>query len=369
MKVLVLAGTRPEAVKIAPVVYALRERAEISTILCGSGQHREMLAQTLDDFGLKPDLDLRIMRPNQTLSGLSAQVLNALDPILEAEKPDWILVQGDTTTVAMGALCAFYHGVRIGHIEAGLRTFVRRAPFPEEINRQITGRLADRHFAPTRRAADNLRREGVADEDIFLTGNTVIDALLHMRAQVENRPELLDPGVRALLDAGKRMILVTGHRRENFGEGFVNICRALSRLVREHEDIFLVYPVHLNPNVREPVLRMLGGCERILLLPPMGYKTFVAHLHATHLVLTDSGGIQEEAPTFGKPVLVMREVTERMEGVEAGVAALVGTDADVIAAEVGRLLSDRAAYERMAKAKNPYGDGKAARHIVESLLS
>jgi UDP-N-acetylglucosamine 2-epimerase len=367
MKVIVLVGTRPEAIKVAPVVMALRERKEISTLLCSSGQHREMLTQVLADFSLEPDLDFQIMRPGQTLSSLSAHVFMALDPVLEREKPDWLLVQGDTSTVMIGALCAFYRDVRIGHIEAGLRTFSRRSPFPEEINRQIVGRLADRHFAPTRQSVDNLLREGVAEEDIFLTGNTGIDALRYMREQVQNRPDLLDPAVSGLLEAGRRMVLVTGHRRENFGEGFVHMCQAMLRLVQRHEDIFLVYPVHLNPNVQRPVRQYLDGHGRILLLAPMDYKRFVAHLDAATLILTDSGGIQEEAPALGKPVLVMRDVTERMEGVEAGVAALVGTKQEVIVEEVSRLLSDQTAYRRMARASNPYGDGRAARYIVEAL--
>jgi UDP-N-acetylglucosamine 2-epimerase len=367
VKVIVLVGTRPEAIKVAPVVIELKKRKDISALLYSSGQHKEMLAQVLADFNLEPDRDFHLMQPGQSLSSLSAQVFTALDPVLEREKPDWLLVQGDTTTVMIGALCAFYRNVRIGHIEAGLRTFSRRSPFPEEVNRQIVGRVADRHFAPTRQSVDNLLREGVEKKDIFLTGNTVIDALRHMREKVRNRPKLVDRTVRGLLEAGKRMILVTGHRRENFGEGFVHMCQAMLRLVQRHEDIFLVYPVHLNPNVQEPVRRYLGDHERILLRDPMNYQRFVAHLDAATLVLTDSGGIQEEAPALGKPVLVMRDVTERMEGVEAGVAALVGTKQEVIVEEVSRLLSDPSAYRRMARASNPYGDGQAAKYIVEAL--
>lgn len=370
MKVMVLAGTRPEAIKIAPVVRELRRRGELTTVLCNTGQHREMIRQAFDDFGILPDIELDVMAPGQTLASLSARLFAAIDDVLRAQEPDWVLVQGDTTTAMVGAMCAFYRRMRVGHIEAGLRSFNKLAPFPEEVNRQAIGRVADLHFAATKAACANLIREGVDPDDIFLTGNTVIDALHWMRDSIrEQGRRLLDARVATALEEGRRVILVTGHRRENFGEGFREICQAVRALAEAREDVLFCYPVHLNPNVREPVMRVLGGHPRILLARPLSYKIFVAHLQAASFVLTDSGGIQEEAPALGKPVLVMRDVTERPEGVKAGVARLVGPHEAEIVRHVSQLLDDADAYHRMARAANPYGDGHAAERIADALVN
>jgi len=368
MKVLVLAGTRPEAVKVAPVVLELRRHKELTTLLCNTGQHREMIRQAFDDFGITPDMELAVMEPGQTLAALSARLFAAVDSVLREQEPDWVLVQGDTTTAMVGAMCAFYRHIRVGHIEAGLRSFNRQAPFPEEVNRQAIGRVADLHFAATKAACANLIREGVDVDDIVLTGNTVIDALHWMRDSIRGKEkELLDARVAGALEEGRRVILVTGHRRENFGEGFREICRAVRTLADTREDVLFCYPVHLNPNVQGPVTDILGGHPRILLVPPLAYRAFVAHLQASYLVLTDSGGIQEEAPALGKPVLVMRDVTERPEGVKAGVARLVGPHAAEIVRQTSRLLDDADAYRRMARATNPYGDGHAAERIADAI--
>ena len=370
MKVLVLAGTRPEAIKVAPVVRELRRHTELTTLLCNTGQHREMIRQALDDFAIVPDSTLDVMAQGQTLAELSARLFAAIDDVLLAQEPDWVLVQGDTTTAMVGALCAFYRHIRVGHIEAGLRSFNKLAPFPEEVNRQAIGRVATLHFAATRTACANLIREGVDVDDIILTGNTVIDALRWMRDSIRGQEQqLLDARVASALDDGRRVILVTGHRRENFGGGFREICRAIRTLADNREDALFSYPVHLNPNVREPVEEILGEHPRILLMPPLPYKAFVAHLEAASLVLTDSGGIQEEAPALGKPVLVMRDVTERPEGVKAGVARLVGPHTAEIVRHVSQLLDDADAYRRMARATNPYGDGHAAERIANALVT
>lgn len=364
MKLLVFAGTRPEAIKVAPVVKALRASGCCDVLLCSSGQHKEMLLQAFEDFDLVPDRDLAVMSPGQTLPSLSSRLFVEVDALLEKERPDWILVQGDTTTVMVAALCGFYRGVRVAHLEAGLRSFDMHAPFPEELNRRVAGMVADLHFAPTATARDNLLREGVPAERIQVTGNTVVDALLYMREKVRGNTDLLDVRIRNALEDAKRCVLVTGHRRENFGDGFLNICNAVRRLAEQNEDVVFVYPVHLNPNVREPVMRMLANHPRIILLEPVGYRAFIAMLDAATLVLTDSGGVQEEAPSFGKPVLVMRDVTERPEGVEAGCARLVGADAEGIVQAVGELLRDPDACRMMAMSANPYGDGNASERIV-----
>lgn len=369
MKILVIAGTRPEAIKVAPVIYELRKHKKFTTIVCNTGQHREMIKQTFDDFDIKPDFCLDVMQPNQTLSSLSSRLFEKVDHVLMAHKPDWILVQGDTTTVMVSALCAFNRDIRIGHIEAGLRSFNKWAPFPEEINRQIVSKVADLHFAPTMTSYANLIREGIDPEDVIVSGNTVIDALQWIQSEIVNQPHLLDERVIIARKEGKKIVLVTGHRRENWGEGFINICNAVRALADKYEDVSFVYPVHLNPHVQEPVKAILGDHPRIILTQPFSYRPFIAHLNIAHFVLTDSGGVQEEAPALGKPVLVMRDVTERPEGVRAGVSKLVGPHAEEIIKHVSLLLDDKKAYLSMAHAENPYGDGKASERIVNALLN
>ncbi len=369
MRILIFAGTRPEAIKVAPVVKNLQARPDCDPLLVSSGQHHEMLYQAFADFNLTPDIDLKVMQPNQTLASLSGKLFGAVDALLEEQKPDWVLVQGDTTTVMITALCAFYRGVRVGHIEAGLRSFRLDAPFPEELNRRVAGIVATKHFAPTITAKENLLREHIDEQDILVTGNTVIDALLWMRQFGGATTDILPEQVRKVINEGKRIVLVTGHRRENFGEGFLEICQALKDIAQLHEDICIVYPVHLNPNVAEPVNAILQNQDRIILISPLQYKAFIALMGAATLILTDSGGVQEEGPALGKPVLVMREITERPEGVEAGTAKLVGARAANIVKEVHTLLSDEKAYARMAQAINPYGDGNASQRIIEALFT
>ncbi len=363
-KVLVVFGTRPEAIKLAPVVLELRSRPEFLVRVCVTAQHREMLDQVLETFSIRPDYDLGIMRPGQDLFEVTARCLTGLQPVLEKERPATVLVQGDTTTVFVAALAAFYLGIPVGHVEAGLRTFDKRRPFPEEINRRLTSHIADLHFAPTETARRNLRNEGVPENSIFVTGNTVVDALFYIRDQYRGRWPTA-PGMRPIAP-GKRLVLVTGHRRESFGAGFERICQALRRIAARL-DVEVVYPVHLNPNVHGPVLRILGGLPNVQLIDPVAYVPFVGLMEYSFLILTDSGGIQEEAPSLGKPVLVMREVTERPEAVEAGTVKLVGTDVEKIVNGVNELLDDPVAYQRMSRAHNPYGDGQASRRIAEIL--
>jgi len=370
LRVLSIFGTRPEAVKMAPVLQALRARPEIESLICVTAQHRQMLDQVLDLFDLHPDFDLDLMRHDQTLAGLTAEIFTRLDPILQQKTPDWILVQGDTTTVMAASLNAFYHHIRVGHVEAGLRTGDRSQPFPEEINRRVASVVADLHFAPTSRAVENLRAEGIPDWRITLTGNPVIDAL----NAIVSKPvpaavsEFLKE--KDIRPGWKKMILVTAHRRENFGTPIESICLAIRDIASAYPDqVELVYPVHLNPNIQEPVYRLLGGIGNVTLLPPLEYLSLVHLLRASELVLTDSGGIQEEATGLGKPTLVLREVTERPEGLEAGVLSLVGTDRERIVQETERLLENREAYEKMAHASNPFGDGHAAEKIVSALLA
>lgn len=369
MKVLSVFGTRPEAIKMAPVVKALNQHPEqITSVVCVTAQHRQMLDQVLSLFGIKPDYDLNLMRPNQTLAQLTATALTELDVVLREEKPDWVLTQGDTTTAMVGALAGFYHqaaGVKVGHVEAGLRTWDRFQPFPEEINRKIADAVCDLHFAPTTASRDNLLREGVNDASIVVTGNTVIDALL----DVAGREYGWDSSELAAVPRDKRLILVTAHRRENFGPPLQGICAALKEIAANFDDVHLVYPVHLNPNVQQVVQAELRGVPNITLLEPLDYLPLVQLMKASYLVLTDSGGLQEEAPGLGKPVLVLRDVTERPEGLEAGTVKLVGTDKGRIVREAARLLEDNLEYERMARAVNPYGDGHASERIVECLLS
>ena len=363
-KVSVIFGTRPEAVKLAPVILKLRADSRFDCRVCVTAQHRQMLDQVLEVFGIRPDADLDLMRPGQTLAGLTARAVEAIDGYLAESKPDLVLVQGDTTTVFCAALAAFYRHVPVGHVEAGLRTGDLAAPWPEEANRVLTSRLAKLHFAPTDGARANLLREGVPPDSIHVTGNTVIDALLLAREKVKAAPPEITGVPGDVLKAG-RLVLITGHRRESFGAGFENICQAIAELARRFPDGQFVYPVHLNPNVREPVMRILGAAgANVHLIEPLAYLPFVALMEKSTLILTDSGGIQEEAPSLGKPVLVMRETTERPEAVTAGTARLVGTEREKIVAEVSRLLTDKAAREAMSGRPNPYGDGKAAERIV-----
>ncbi len=362
MKVLSVVGTRPEAVKMAPVILRLRETPGVESVVCATAQHREMLDQVFSLFGILPEIDLNLMRPGQTLAGISAAIFTHLDPVLNEVRPDWVLAQGDTTTVMATALLSYYHRIRFGHVEAGLRTGDKWQPFPEEINRRIAGVVADLHFAPTAWARENLLREDVPDETIRVTGNPVIDAL----QWVAERPFAREASPLGALPADKRLILVTAHRRENFGQPLENICAALKALAARG-DVHLVYPVHLNPNVWQPVHALLEGVPNITLLPPLDYLPLVHLLKRSVLVLTDSGGLQEEAPGLGVPVLVLREVTERPEGVRAGTVKLVGTDTARIVAEASCLLDDPKAHAAMAQAVNPYGDGHAAERIVAAL--
>lgn len=373
VRVLSIFGTRPEAIKLAPVIRALEARPEcVISRVCVTAQHRAMLDQVLNLFDIVPDYDLNVMQVSQTPAQVAARVLALLGPLLAGEKPDWVLVQGDTTSVMAATMAAFYSRVKVGHVEAGLRTGNKLYPFPEEINRRVVGAVADLHFAPTARARCNLLREGVAEDTIFVTGNPVIDSL----KWVAGRPLQHDALASALSDlAGivgggnsERLILVTAHRRENFGEPLADICQALREIVERYRDVHIVYPVHPNPNVTGPVYQQLGVIPRITLLPPLDYLLMVHLMKRCYLVLTDSGGLQEEAPSLGVPVLVLRDVTERPEAVEAGAARLVGTGADQIVSETCRLLDDRQAYEDMARAVNPYGDGRAAGRIIAALV-
>jgi UDP-N-acetylglucosamine 2-epimerase (non-hydrolysing) len=366
MKILLFFGTRPEAIKLAPLIRELQKhprRFELK--VCVSGQHREMLDQVLSFFGIRPDFDLNIMKARQDLFDVTAGALTGIKPVIRGFRPDWLIVQGDTTTTFAGALAAFYENVKVAHVEAGLRSFDCRAPFPEEANRVLTSRISDLHFAPTRKGKENLLCEGVFQERVHVVGNTSIDALfLCLRRLEGEKVEQLD-SFRSV-DFGKRVILVTGHRRESFGKPFETICSALGKIGRDH-DVEIVYPVHMNPHVRKPVFEILKGLSNVHLIEPLDYPAFVWLMKRSYLVLTDSGGVQEEAPSLGKPVLVMREVTERTEGVDAGTARMVGTDAVRIVEETSRLLLDRDEYEKMARAVNPYGDGRASERIVSVL--
>lgn len=363
-----VAGTRPEVIKLAPVYFRLKERPELRVHLCATAQHRRMLDTALEAFGIRPDADLDLMEPDQTLAGLTARALLGIDRYLRENRPDVVLVQGDTTTVLCGALAAFYHKVKVGHVEAGLRTKNKYAPFPEEMNRTLASRLADWHFAPTEGARAQLLKEGIEPSAIHVTGNTVIDALYLIRDKAKRIPFTEMPKLSALNSKfqiqNSKFILVTGHRRESFGEGFRNICRGIKKIAERFPDVHVVYPVHLNPNVQAPVREILGGLGNVHLLEPLPYLPFVKLMDAARILLTDSGGIQEEGPALGKPVLVMREVTERPEAVAAGVVRLVGADEGRIYSEAERLLSDESAYRAMARGMSPYGDGKAAGRIA-----
>jgi UDP-N-acetylglucosamine 2-epimerase (non-hydrolysing) len=366
LRVLTVFGTRPEAVKLAPVIQELRRHPRaIASHVCVTAQHRDMLDQVLRVFGIAPDHDLDVMQDNQTPTQVASAVLSRLEPVLETEQPDWVLVQGDTTTVAAAALAAFYAHARVGHVEAGLRTGDRWQPFPEEINRRVAGAIADRHFAPTERSRDNLLRENVPPERVIVTGNPGIDALRWITAQPESAE------IPSLMNApDARTILVTAHRRENFGEPLRNICLALRDLAERYAgSVRIIYPVHRNPSVWGPVHEILGDAPFITLCPPLDYLPNVQLMKRSYLVITDSGGIQEEAAGLAIPALVLRDVTERPEGVETGALRIVGTDRERILTEAARLLDDRAEYQRMAGARNPFGDGHAAERIVASLLS
>lgn len=364
MKVLSVFGTRPEAIKMAPLIKKLKETDGIESVLCVTAQHREMLDQVLELFDLVPDYDLNIMKPNQTISMITTNVLLGLDEIFEKEKPDIVLVHGDTTTTFAAALAAFYHQASVGHVEGGLRTYDKYSPFPEEINRVLTGHIADIHFAPTERNRENLLREGIGAENIFITGNTVIDALL----EVAGKPyEFEDETLKNLDFENKRVITVTCHRRENLGENMENIFGAIRQIGDEFDDVEIVYPVHMNPKVREIAGRILDGADNIHLIEPLQYQPFVNLQAKSYLIITDSGGMQEEAPSLGKPVLVVRKETERPEAVAAGTVKLAGVDRDTIYKMTKELLTDKTAYDKMAHAANPYGDGHACEKIIEIL--
>ncbi len=368
-RILVVFGTRPEAIKLFPLIHALRAHPGFDTRVVVTAQHREMLDQVMEFAGIVPDIDLNIMTAGQSLDGLTARLLDALGPVFDAEQPDRVVVQGDTATAMVAALAAYYRKVPVAHVEAGLRSHDIYHPWPEEVNRKIVGSIADLHFAPTRTAADALLAENVPAERVLVTGNTVIDALHMARERIAAEPQRTQAlDTLAERFAGKRVVLVTTHRRENFGGGMENIARAIARIAAR-EDVGVIFPVHPNPQVRAPMEAILGTNPRVAMIAPQDYPHFVRLLDLCHLVLTDSGGVQEEAPGLGKPVLVMRETTERPEGVMAGTAKLIGSDEDRIVAEVGTLLDDPAAYAAMAKAHNPFGDGHASARIVETLYA
>lgn len=361
-EILAIFGTRPEAIKMAPLILKGKDELSCDVRICVTGQHNEMLDQVLDFFKIKPNYDINAMKHNQSLFDITSDILRDLENVLVPEKPDLVMVQGDATSAFVGALAAFYMRIPVAHIEAGLRSYNKYSPFPEEANRVLVGHMADYHFAPTARAKGNLLKEGIKNESIFVVGNTVIDALCLTLEMIKNEEDKFSSDF-GYLHMGKRIILVTGHRRESFGDPFRGICMAIKEIAEEN-DVEIVYPVHLNPNVREPVFEFLGGNKNIHLIEPLDYPHFVWLMSKAYLILTDSGGVQEEAPSLGKPVLVMREVTERIEGIEAGTCKLVGTKRERIIDETSRLLTDFGEYERMAKAVNPYGDGKSTERIL-----
>ena len=365
-KILVVFGTRPEAIKMAPVVKACKARPDLEVKVCVTAQHRQMLDQVMDIFGLSADFDLNVMAPNQTLADVTCKVLKGMEGVFAEWTPDMVLVQGDTTTVMAAALAAFYHKIAIGHVEAGLRTGNLHSPWPEEANRLLAGCLANQHYAPTPRSRENLLKENKDPKTVFVTGNTVIDAL-HEAVKIMDGDAALKARLAAQfhsLDPAKRLVLVTGHRRENFGEGFIHICNAIKR-VASRPDVQVVYPMHMNPNVRKPVNEILGGLANVNLIEPLDYLSFLYMMRQSYLIMTDSGGVQEEAPSLGKPVIVMRDTTERPEAVDAGTVILAGTETESMASAAERLLDDAAFYDKMARAVNPYGDGLAARRIAE----
>lgn len=369
-KVLFVFGTRPEAIKLAPVILKFRENDSFESKICISGQHKEMLEQVLRIFNIKPDYDLRIMKENQSLSYITSETLRKLESVLEKEKPDLVIVQGDTTTTFVASLSAYYQKIKVAHVEAGLRTKDKFNPFPEEINRRLTDCIADFYFAPTERSKENLLKEGIGEERIFVTGNTVIDALfiiLDKQKKPEVKRKMEEEFLKKYgINFERRTILVTGHRRESFGRDFEEICHGL-KMIAENSDAQIVYPVHLNPNVQKPVKNILRDIKNVYLIEPLDYYTFVWLMNRSYLILTDSGGIQEEAPSLGKPVLIMRKKTERPEGIEAGSAKLIGTDRKSIFYNTVELLENHSAYKAMAEVKNPYGDGKASERILDIL--
>lgn len=369
-KILIVFGTRPEAIKMAPLVKAFKNNNNFDTRVCVTAQHRQMLDQVLDIFEIVPEYDLNIMKAGQDLYDITANVLVGIRDVLADFKPDVVFVHGDTSTTFSTSLAAYYAKVKVGHIEAGLRTYDIYSPWPEEGNRQLTGILANYHFAPTTQSQENLLKEGKNKSDIFVTGNTVIDALMYVVDRIENQPELKEKirnkiNVQFPLKSQRKVILVTGHRRENFGQGFVNICEGLKQIALNNTEIDIVYPVHLNPNVQRPVNEILSNIENVYLIDPLQYEEFIYLMSQAHFIITDSGGIQEEAPSLGKPVLVMRDTTERPEAVAAGTVKLVGCDRDTLVNEAEKLLRDQSEYEMMSRAHNPYGDGKACDRIVQ----
>lgn len=369
-KILIVFGTRPEAIKMAPLVKCFFRHPDMFEVkVCVTAQHREMLDQVLDFFAIKPDYDLDVMSPQQDLFDITSKIILGMKPVFGDFKPDYVLVHGDTTTSMGAALAAFYAKVKVCHIEAGLRTYNKLSPFPEEMNRQLTGRISDYHFAPTEEASSNLVKEGTDPDTVVLTGNTVIDALLDASDILLNFKSSEIDGLKKLTANGHRIVLVTGHRRENFGDGFLNICRALKTIAELHPNVDIIYPVHLNPSVQMPVYAILSGVHNIKLIPPLSYPAFVWLMKKSYVIVTDSGGIQEEAPSLSKPVIVMRDTTERPEAVKAGTVILVGTNYDKIVNEVTKLLTDESHYASMTNKPNPYGDGKAAERIVSFFMS
>ncbi len=370
IKILSVFGTRPEVIKMVPIIKSLENNPDFISSVCVTGQHQEMLTQMLKLFEIKPNYSLELMQPNQTLSSLTAKILLELDPIVKNVQPDWLLVQGDTTTCFTASLVGFYNKIKIGHVEAGLRTGDIYSPYPEEANRKLVSALADLHFSPTEQSKQNLLEENIAADKIIVTGNTVIDTLLNVEKNIQWKEEwnnLFGSQVKQLV-GNKPYIVVTGHRRESFGEGFKNICHAIHTLAKTYSDWHFIYPVHLNPNVQKPVKELLSNCVNIHLIAPLDYEPFIYLLKHCQFLLTDSGGIQEEAPSLGKPVLVMRDKTERMEGVMAGTTKLVGTDLNKIISAVSELIEDKAIYQKMANARNPFGNGNAAQKIVDAIL-
>lgn len=370
IKNLIIFGTRPEAIKMAPLIKEFVKHNEVfETRVCVTAQHREMLDQVLSFFEIIPDYDLDLMKPNQNLYSLTSDIILGLKSVLEEFNPDYVYVHGDTTTTMAASIASFYSGAKVCHVEAGLRTNNKYSPFPEEMNRQITGRIADYHFAPTEQSKQNLLIENVLDDSILITGNTVIDALLESTVKVYSieNPEI--EKLKSIVDKSRKLILVTGHRRENHGQGFINICEALKEIAVRHADVQIIYPVHLNPNVKGPVYEILSGIDTVQLIEPLAYPAFVWLMNQSYLIITDSGGVQEEAPSLGKPVLVMRDTTERPEAVDAGTVILVGTDKDKIVKECNDLLVSTAKYEKMSALHNPYGDGNACKRIVEHIIS
>lgn len=373
-KILLVFGTRPEAIKMAPLVKALqKDTTHFETRVCVTAQHRQMLDQVLEVFGITPDYDLNIMAPNQDLFDITSRVLTGLRDVLKEFRPDTVLVHGDTTTSMAASLAAFYLQIPVGHVEAGLRTYNMLSPWPEEMNRQVTDRICTYYFAPTEQSKKNLLQENIDEKKIYITGNTVIDALLMAVEIIASTPGMEEKLAKELKEKGytvgeREYILVTGHRRENFGDGFLHICKAIKELATLHPEMDIVYPVHLNPNVQKPVYELLSGVENVYLISPLDYLPFIYAMQHSTLLLTDSGGVQEEAPSLGKPVLVMRDTTERPEAVEAGTVKLVGTDAEAIVSNVTALLKDKEMYRRMSETHNPYGDGRACERILSALL-